>query len=280
MKKVEKRIAVADDLKTEIKDLKAYAAQLDQQIAEWIMWRKVEAGEITAQGLEQLDKAVHACNVVGHVMEDIKRITTLIAEVLDLPKVAELIQGAHGAKYDKQILVDLKQADKVAQGAVMFLLQAKDIILEADLKLKSTGWLSDRPPQIPKREQENELELLTNGSTPDEQNTSSESGSTETLEDLQSTHRAISNQRKNLKEKMRTRKNNTHVREEDKARQYKIDAAKLEDLTAKAQEIMSKIEKLSAGKPTTAANLYVQSTLRNRPADTAMPDTMNKSCNF
>jgi hypothetical protein len=300
-----------DQLKTEMTKLEAKIAQLQKEqtkITEWILWRKIEAGAITANGLEQLDKATHACSVIKHVVDDIKKMTVLLAEVTKLPRITELIAGEHGEKYDKKILRDLENADAVSKSAVIFLLQVKDLILEADLKLKSSGWLSDRPPEIPKpdvlacepsppltEERIGERETTSNDHVFDEiflepktlpAEHQRSQGSRE-LEELQESLRTVRNQKKNLKNKMLQRRNSIHLTDEEKAERYPLDAAKVEEFNETIQKLVNDIEKISFDGPSQstlsteiAKERYIQATLRNSPADEAMVADISVTKNF
>lgn len=129
------------------------------EITEWILRRKIEAGAITANCIEQLDKGQHACKLVQQVVDQVRKATALLAEAVKIPQIAQMICEKNGEKSDKQLFRDLENADAAAKSALIFLIQVKDIILDADTKLKSTGWLSDRPPKGASDNHRSELDL-------------------------------------------------------------------------------------------------------------------------
>ena len=270
--------------------------QQKNEISIWLLRRKVEAGIITANGLEQLDKARHACNVVQHVVEDLKKVTTLLAEATKLPQSSRMICEAHGEKYDKQLLRDLEEADSISKNAVMFLLQVTDLILDADIKLKSTGWLSDYPPV----DSNKSTVILEKEATPEEilpvqevksdsvQNCVKEHSTDGKLESLQEELENIRRQKKNLKKKMLARKKSDHMSDNEKAEQKRIDESKLNELNRMIQQLVEDIKKLIALNDARAippntgniAELYRRATLRDNPADDCIPDKIGVFANF
>ena len=127
-----------------------------RRVVKWMLLRKIEAGLITAEAIDQIDKISHACSVLVHAHESLLKSAQFIAEACKLPVLAKAISDKDNAA-TKRILSHAQNADAVSQSAVMFLVQVQEELIEADLKLQSTSWLSDSPPEINIDELENEL---------------------------------------------------------------------------------------------------------------------------
>jgi hypothetical protein len=85
---------------------------------------------------------------------------------------------------------------------------------------------------------------------------------------------------------MSQRRNSPHTNDEQKANQHRIDAAKIEELTKKAEELSKKIGPFPTGNSMLSvlsedsAEKYLKATLRNTPVEDAMPDHIGISANF
>lgn len=233
-----------------------------ERVNRWMLQRKVEAGAITALGLNELDSAINACQIVQQVIESLKTITEQLANATNLAPIADALNDMSDEdKIDKKILKQLKDGDAVAQTAAMCLLPVLSHIQNAQLKLQSTGWLSDRPPVINKNdlqdlvqeadrteekseiESESEESNITSISLDKavEESTPVDSSQTLSHDELKSTLSKLKSKKKRLRGKMKTRESNENTTAEEKARQLAIDEEKLAEIDGMIEEITADI---------------------------------------
>lgn len=238
-----------------------------ERVNRWMLKRKVEAGTITALGLNELESAEHSCKIVAQVVETLTKITEDIAKAVNLPQISDALNKiSNDEKVDKSTLKLLKNESQVAERAWSDLKTVTLGIQEARLKLQSTGWLSDRPPVINEAELQklkNEVEELEepNASTLEQEVPTSQSltieKAPEKIESEADTHAPSVNElkdqlsklkvrKKKMRGKMNKRMRSENTNDEVKAKQLREDEAKITEIDAMIGEIVADMNQLNA----------------------------------
>lgn len=114
------------------------------EVQVWMMQRKLDAGLIAKECLDEILHARNACETVFQVVKNLNDIASSLAELVGIGEIAEVIKSSNAN--EKEIMLKLKSASAIGKMAATSLVPAVEKLQEVKTLLQSTGWLSDYPP--------------------------------------------------------------------------------------------------------------------------------------